>query len=76
MPFDITSDDFPQFVADATDEARRDLLAHGVEVVYLDPDSGIDVLERPDGRRFQIRLLSTGRPYYEIVRELPGRQAA
>jgi hypothetical protein len=76
MPFDIMSDDFPQFVADATDCARRELLAGGVEVVYFDRDAGIDILERPDGRRFQIRLLPEGNPNYEIVRELPDLQAA
>lgn len=76
MPVDILSDDFARSVSDATDSARRELLARGVEVVYRDRLAGVDVLERSDGRGFEIRFLPEGDPNYEILRQLPDRQAA
>ncbi len=76
MTVDIFSDEFARLVAQATDRARRELLASGVEVVYRDNLTGIDILERPDGRCFEIRFLPEGDPNYEVLRELPDQRAA
>jgi hypothetical protein len=76
MTVDIFSDEFARLVAKATDGARRELLSSGVEVVYRDNLTGIDILERPDGRCFEIRFLPEGDPNYEVLRELPDQRAA
>ncbi len=75
MPVDVFTDEFARMAAEATSRARSELLANGIDVVHFDRDAGIDVLERPDGRRFEIRYLQQGDPNYEIVSELPNRRA-
>jgi hypothetical protein len=55
----------------ATQQARLDTLAAGVPVFYRDAD-GLNIMEEPDGRKFEIRLIP-GAPrerIFEIVREL------
>jgi hypothetical protein len=76
MAVDIFSDEFARMVSEATDRARRELLASGVEVVYRDGLTGIDILERSDGCCFEIHFLPEGDPNYEILRELTDQQAA
>jgi hypothetical protein len=69
---DILGDEFDRLVADACDQARRKTLAAGVPVFYLDRETGMDIMEQPDGRRFQIRYIP-GAPrdrHFEIVREV------
>jgi len=58
-------------VAAATEKARLDTLKAGVSVFYRD-DSGLDVMEQPDGRKFEIRYIF-GAPRhrnYDVLREL------
>jgi hypothetical protein len=55
----------------AVTAARLDTLRAGVPVYYLD-DSGIDVMEMPDGRKFEIRFIphKLDECNYEVVREI------
>ena len=74
---DILGDDFTAAVRAAGARAREETLKAGVPVFYLDSASGLEVMEQPDGRRFEIRFLP-GEPRernYEVLREL-GRTAA
>lgn len=56
--------------------AFLEMLAAGVPVFYRD-DSGLNVMEQPDGRRFEIRWIP-GAPSgenFEIIREVSPRAA-
>jgi hypothetical protein len=66
---DILSDEFARAAAVAGDQARRDALARGVPVFYRDPVLGVEVMEQPDGRRFEIRYIpgALGDRNYEVV---------
>jgi hypothetical protein len=77
MAMDITSAEFAAAVAAAGDEARRDALAHGIAVFYYDDETGIDVMEQPDGRRFEIRYIpgAPGDRNYQVIRELTASAA-
>jgi hypothetical protein len=69
---DIFTNEFTREAEAAWDSARDEALAQGVPVFYRDHGSGLDIMEQPDGRRFEIRLIA-GAPRehnYEIVREL------
>jgi hypothetical protein len=69
---DILSAEFRRLAADAGGRARRDALASGVTVFYTDDATGLDIMERPDGRRFEIRYIP-GAPddaNYEVLRDL------
>jgi hypothetical protein len=68
---DIFSDEFFNTAKAACAKARRESLAAGLPVLYHDFDRDIDVMEQPDGRKFQIRFVNgeKGRTH-EIVREL------
>jgi hypothetical protein len=71
MLVDFGSAQFDDAVRAATLKAFADTLAAGLPVYYIDAD-GLNVMERADGRRFEIRWLP-GAPSgenYEIVREL------
>lgn len=73
---DIRSKEFDEAVRAATHQAFLDTLAAGLPVFYLDAD-GLDVMEQPDGRRFEIRWIP-GAPAgknFEILRELKARAA-
>jgi hypothetical protein len=73
----ILGDDFTAAVKVAGARAREETLKAGVPVFYRDSASGLEVMEQPDGRRFEIRFLP-GAPRernYEVLREL-GRTAA
>ncbi len=66
----FASDAFDQAVYRAVDGAIAETLAAGVPVFYM--DGGIDIMELPDHRKFEIRLIP-GAPRgknYEVLREL------
>ena len=69
--YDFGSTQFDVAVRAATRSAFAETLAAGLPVFYVD-DAGLNVMERADGRRFEIRWLP-GAPSgetYEIIREL------
>jgi hypothetical protein len=72
---DILSDEFALQAAAAGNRARLDVLAHGVRVFYLDRRSGLEIMQQPDRRRFEIRFIpnSSGEQNYEVIREIAGR---
>jgi hypothetical protein len=56
----------------AVAEARKDALAAGVPIFYRDSATGLNVMEQPGGRKFEIRWIP-GAPRnrnYEVLREL------
>ena len=77
MPkYEFDSPEFDAAVAAAGRQAFQETLAAGLPVFYL-ADDGIETMEQPDGRRFEIRWVP-GAPAgqnYEIVRELSRRAA-
>lgn len=73
---DFGSTQFDDAVGAACHKAFADTLAAGLPVFYVDGD-GLNVMERADGRRFEIRWLP-GAPSgenYEIFRELTAHAA-
>ena len=73
----LFEDPFTKHIINATDAARRQMLEAGIPVFYFDERLKIEILEQPDGRKFEIRYIS-GVPAtsnFEIVREL-SRSAA
>jgi hypothetical protein len=69
---DILSAEFTREVESAWDCARDEALARSIPVFYRDHGTGIEIMQQPDGRRFEIRFIA-GAPRgcnYEIVREL------
>lgn len=74
--YDFGSAQFHDAVRAAGHEAFLETLAAGLPVFYIDAD-GLNVMERSDGRRFEIRW-RPGAPSgenYEIVREVAARAA-
>lgn len=74
--FHFDSPEFDHAVQVACHDAFLEAIAAGLPVFYIDAD-GLDVLERPDGRRFEIHW-RPGAPAgenFEIVRELAARAA-
>jgi len=74
--YDFDSEEFDQAVAAAGSTAFHETLAAGYPVFYRDAD-GLEVMELPDGRRFEIGWIP-GAPSgsnYEIIRELKVRAA-
>jgi hypothetical protein len=73
---DFASSDFDRAAYDAGRSAFVEMLARGLPVFYVDAE-GLNVMELPDGRRFEIRWLPSGAPAanYAIVRELKARAA-
>jgi hypothetical protein len=56
----------------AAAQARADALAAGVPIFYRDSATGLEIMEQPGGRKFEIRYIS-GAPRdrnYEVLREL------
>ena len=79
MPeFSILSEEFSRQVAAAGDRARCQALEQGIPVFYQDKEIGIEVMEQPDGRKFEIRYVPGAPRFqnYEIVRELLRSSAA
>jgi len=69
--YDFGSPRFDHAVRAATRKAFAETLGAGLAVFYIDGD-GLNVIERADGRRFEIRWLP-GAPSgenYQIIREL------
>jgi hypothetical protein len=69
--YDLGSAEFDEAVREATRKAFAETLAAGLPVFYID-GQGLNVMERADGRRFEIRWLP-GAPSgenYEVIREL------
>jgi hypothetical protein len=67
--YDFGSTQFDDAVRAATRRAFAETLAAGLPVFYVD-DAGLNVMERADGRRFEIRWLP-GAPSganYEIIK--------
>ena len=74
--YDFGSAEFDDAVREASRKAFAETLAAGLPVFYLD-DDGLNVMQCPDGRRFEIRWLP-GAPSgenYEIIRELTAHAA-
>lgn len=74
--YDFGSADFDRAVRAAGRNAFAEALASGVPVFYVDGD-GLNVMERADGRKFEIRWLP-GAPSgenFEVIRELTANAA-
>jgi len=74
--YEFASKEFDDAVRAAGRKAFEESLAAGLPVFYLD-DDGLNVMEQPDGRRFEIRWIP-GTPSgenYEILREVKQRAA-
>jgi hypothetical protein len=74
--YEFASKEFDDAVRAAGRRAFEETLAAGLSVFYLD-DEGLDLMEQPDGRRFEIRWIP-GAPSgenYEILREVKKRAA-
>ena len=69
--FSVLTDEFADQVAAAGRKARRESLAAGFPVTFVDA-KGREVQELPDGRKFEIRYVP-GAPrekHVEVIREL------
>ena len=76
VAYDFGSKEFDEAVRAACHQAFLETLAAGLPVFYRDAD-GLNVMQYPDGRRFEIRWIP-GAPSgenYEIVRELTAHAA-
>ena len=74
MPCEFASREFDEAVSAAGRRAFDATLAAGLPVFYLDRE-GLNVMEQPDGRKFEIRWIP-GAPSgsnYEVLRELKPR---
>ena len=79
MPeFSILSEEFSQQAAEAGNQARLQLLKQGIPVFYQNEETGIEIMEQPDGRKFEIRYVPGAPRFqnYSIVRELLVSSAA
>jgi hypothetical protein len=76
VAYDFGSVQFDDAVRAAGRRAFAETLAAGLPVFFIDAD-GLNVMERGDGRRFEIRWLP-GAPSgenYEVIRELTAHAA-
>ena len=76
VAYDFGSKEFDEAVRAAGHQAFLETLAAGLPVFYRDTD-GLNVMQRPDGRRFEIRWVP-GAPSggnYEVIRELTAHAA-
>jgi len=76
VSYDFGSAEFDEAVRAACHQAFLETLAAGLPVFYRDTD-GLNVMHRPDGRRFEIRWVP-GAPSgenYEVIRELTAHAA-
>jgi hypothetical protein len=75
VAYDFGSKEFDEAVRAAGHQAFLETLAAGLPVFYL--DDGLNVMECPDGRRFEIRWIP-GAPSgenYGVIRELTAHAA-
>ncbi len=69
---DLFSEEDTQLAEAASNRAREESLKQGIAVTYRDHATGLEVLQEPDGRRFEIRFIA-GAPRghnFEVLREL------
>jgi hypothetical protein len=68
----LDTEKFTAAAVEACNRARLETLAAGVPVFYRDADTKIDIMEMPDGRKFQVRYVPSlpGQRNYEVVGEL------
>jgi hypothetical protein len=74
--YEFASREFDDAVRAAGRKAFEETLAAGLPVFYLD-DEGLDVMEQPDGRRFEICWIP-GAPSgknFQVLREVKKRAA-
>jgi hypothetical protein len=71
VQYDFESSEFDEAVRDAGRRAFDATLAAGLPVFYLDGE-GLNVMQQPDGRRFEIGWIPGGPSgsNYEVLREL------
>jgi hypothetical protein len=71
------SEEFDAAVVSAGARARKETLEAGVPVFYRDSVSGLELMEYPDGRKFEIRFVPNAprEHNYEVLREI-SRSAA
>ncbi len=67
-------DDFNTAVRLAGGRARAETLEAGVPVFYRDTKRDLDIMEQPDGRKFEICFIpgESRENNYRILRELDG----
>ncbi|MGA9627391.1 MAG: hypothetical protein WBL65_25260 [Bryobacteraceae bacterium] len=76
VSYDFGSVEFDEAVRAACHQAFLETLAAGLPVFYRDT-GGLNVMQCPDGRRFEIRWIP-GAPSgenYEVIRELTAHAA-
>jgi hypothetical protein len=69
---ELLSDGFSAAIVSAGAHARLETLKAGIPIFYRDWKQNLDVMEQPDGRRFEVRFIS-GAPResnYRVIREL------
>jgi len=77
MLVDLASAEFDNQAAAAWTTAMHDALERGYPVFYRDPETGLQVMQQPDGRCFEIAWIPgapSGRNY-EILREMVSKAA-
>ena len=65
-------DGFSAAIVAAGSHARLETLKAGIAVFYRDWKRNLDVMEQPDGRKFEVRFIA-GAPResnYRVIREL------
>lgn len=65
-------DGFSAAIVAAGSRARLETLKAGIPVFYRDWTQNLDVMEQPDGRKFEVRFIA-GAPResnYRVIREL------
>jgi hypothetical protein len=69
---EFSTEKFTAMAVEAVRRARIENLKAGVPVFYFDWDRSIDIMELPDGRKFEIRYIpgAPGDSNYEVIREL------
>ena len=74
---DFFSQEFIAAIVSAGARARQETLEAGVPVFYRDWNRNLDVMEQPDGRKFEVCFIA-GAPRetnYRVIRELTGAAA-
>ncbi len=74
---DFLPDSFTAAILSAGARARLETLQAGVPVFYLDRENNLDLMEYPDGRKFEICFIpgAPGESNYRIIRELDRTEA-
>ena len=65
-------DEFSAAIVAAGSRARLETLGAGITVFYRDWEQNLDVMEQPDGRKFEVCFIA-GAPReinYRVIREL------